>query len=113
MRNLYIRFETAAERESFLGGLLEIPKFEPRDGTGKMTKKQLKSKEEAEEYLALFAEGKTKSPWFNLYQDYYFAHIPAYELKRFTEAWHGPVAFKQALGRSMGRTLMPIGPAGG
>ena len=87
MKNLYLWFETKEERRAFVVELLEIHTEHQRNGTETLSK-------EWEESLAELEEGKTFSPYYNLYRRYYFAKVPEEEELK-AQPWDGAAVFKQ------------------
>ena len=87
MRNLYIWFPSSEVRRSFVLKLLEIPELTPRNGTKKAQKEYERQLESLNEHLEFLGAGKTQSPYFNLYKEYYQGNIPEWELKQLVDPW--------------------------
>lgn len=93
MSNLYIWFPNSEVRRTFVIELLEIPELAPRNGTKKAKKEYERQMESLNEYLEYLEAGKTRSPYFNLYKDYYQGNIPEWELKQMVDPWDPPRVF--------------------
>lgn len=93
MSNLYIWFPSLEVRRSFVLKLLEIPELTPRNGTKKAQKEYERQLESLNEHLEFLEAGKTQSPYFNLYKEYYQGNIPEWELKQLVDPWDPPRVF--------------------
>lgn len=95
MSNLYIWFETETERRAFILKLLEIPRLAKRNGSKKARREYRELVADLREFLDCLDAGKTKSPYFNLYKDYYNGRVPEWEKTRATLPWDPPVVFEK------------------